>query len=254
MNDGQGNEREVRPGCCVGGEYELRRVSTNSGDDGELRRRGREREGSERGASSVVGGRREELGVQFIEDGREGERSAGEGEGRPECFMAVMNGIHGGEGVMGRNGRVKAPLTPKKRLHSRERRGWRLRSGARCTSSGAVGRAASVGAPGLRSTAGRVGGAAGRLVSRVRPVVGLERAGSIDLGPGRARTAVQSWAGALGRLDARSYGRVRAEGRGEKRGESRCRRRPCRGGRRLACWAKWAKFSQGRLGFVLFLF
>jgi hypothetical protein len=39
-----------------------------------VQRRGREREGSEREASSVVGGRREELGVHFIGDGRERER------------------------------------------------------------------------------------------------------------------------------------------------------------------------------------
>jgi hypothetical protein len=43
----------------------------------------RERELEEE-ESSVVGGRREELGCPFIEDGREM-------KGRPGCFMAAMN-------------------------------------------------------------------------------------------------------------------------------------------------------------------
>jgi hypothetical protein len=29
MNDSQWNEHDVRQGCCVGGEYELQRVSTD---------------------------------------------------------------------------------------------------------------------------------------------------------------------------------------------------------------------------------
>jgi hypothetical protein len=57
VDDGQGNEREVRPGCCVGGEYELRRVSTDSGGEGENEkgvREGRARlwEGEERNSAS----------------------------------------------------------------------------------------------------------------------------------------------------------------------------------------------------------
>jgi hypothetical protein len=73
--DGQGNERDRRAARTelrlgdADGEHELRRGSTNGGDGSN----GEERE-REWWWRARVGRRREELGVQFIEDGREGER------------------------------------------------------------------------------------------------------------------------------------------------------------------------------------
>jgi hypothetical protein len=61
-----------------GGQRQRTRTSTrHDGDESELQWQGRERGGSERRASSVVEGRREELGVQFIEDGRERDAEKG---------------------------------------------------------------------------------------------------------------------------------------------------------------------------------
>jgi hypothetical protein len=79
-----GTTAPVRHHGRQGGQRQRRRTSTrHDGDDSELRWRGRERGGSERRASSVVEGRREELGVQFIEDGRERETPRkGERHGR----------------------------------------------------------------------------------------------------------------------------------------------------------------------------
>jgi hypothetical protein len=65
----------TRSSCCVDGAP----AGFHNGDGSELRRRGRERGGSERGVSSAVGGRREELGHIYRERegrGRDG-RSVG---------------------------------------------------------------------------------------------------------------------------------------------------------------------------------
>jgi hypothetical protein len=103
-----GNGHEVRPGCCVDGEAPAGNADSRADDDNvdRLRRRyGRaksEREGasSEEEESSVVGGRREGLGVQFI-------CKKGEVEGRNggRDFMTI-NGVGSWMRVMGEGERT----------------------------------------------------------------------------------------------------------------------------------------------------
>jgi hypothetical protein len=105
----------------------------------------RERGSSGEEESSVVGGRREGLGVQFI--GKKGEV---EGRNGGRDFMAI-NGVGSWMRVMGRNGRIESPLTKKRtavslglRVHmARSVRGSKHRALGMVASSWALGVAAS---------------------------------------------------------------------------------------------------------------
>jgi hypothetical protein len=159
-------------------------------------------------------------------------REEGEREGR--CLQSAINGVHGGEGVMGKsNGRIEAPIT-----HEGT-------DGAGVSVAGA----ASQNLVGLRA---RLLVASGRSAVRAAWAIGVAAgvapvARRLDVAPGRSGASpAGGWAGHWRRSGRSAPGGVRSREEARERKERRRERRcgGCQGKKKAGApavsWAKWA--------------